>query len=581
MKQKSLRKLLSLVLAVGMLLSLAACGSDSDSDSGTGTDQSSSTDTQQSDDSGSESTDTQQPQSDDGGSAAQTGGTLTEVTELYANSATVKHDSITVVAGGDPGNLLPQDTHNSGKEILDNIFDKLYIIAGFGGELLPLVAADLPVDNGDGTYSITIRDNVYDSDGNHITASDVAFSYDWLVNNSTPQNMDKYHGAEAASDYEVRFSCDTLDGVSDYGNLFAQQYVFSEKAFNDHDFSTDPVGSGPYTLTSFTAGSEVKLNARDDYWCEGQDYQPSRCCANVEEIVYKIMNDTSQQANAMRTGALDYSNNLSDTDLPDFLEGGAYSDKYGAFTYMDNLTYWFTLNCSSDSPCSDVNLRKAIMYAIDAQACAAASGNSGAELVYDYYNSKYPEVKESWSTTEDTFYTNPSLETAAEYLAESSYANEELELVTLDAPQSCQDVATVICNLLQSIGINCKLTIVTSAVWNDVYADSTAFDMLMSMMASDDYGVVAYSRLLGSGQMSTIADADPELERLITLTNTSAGHTDENVQALHDLMIENAYGRGLFAAAKYNVVTSEVTQICNSFKYYIVPGSCIFADNEF
>ncbi len=568
MKKKTLRRLLSFGLVAGMVLSLTACVSGEDSQQG-GADPSQSL-----------SAETQQP-SDDGQSAAQTGGSLTEVTELYAHSATVKHDSITVVAGGDPGNLLPQDTHNSGKEVLDSIFDKLYIIAGFGGELLPLVAADMPVDNGDGTYTITIRDNVMDSDGNRLTASDVAFSYEWLVNNSTPQNMDKYHGAEAVSEYEVRFTCDPLDGVSDLGNLFAQQYVFTEKAFNEHDFSTDPVGSGPYVLSSFTAGSEVKLTARDDYWCEGQDYQPSRCCANVQEIVYKIMNDPSQQANAMRTGELDYSNNLSDTDLPDFLEGGKYADQYGAFAYMDNLTYWFSLNCSSDSPCSDLNLRKAIMYAIDAKACAAASGNSGAEIVYDFYNAKYPEVKEAWSTTDDTFYTSPSLETAAEYLSQSGYNNEELELVTMDAPQSCQDVATVICNLLQSIGIKCKLTIVTSAVWNDVYANTTSFDMLLAMMASDDYGVVAYSRLLGSGQMATIAAADPELERLVTLTNTAAGHTDENVEALHDLMIDNAYGRGLFAAAKYNVVTSDVTQICNNFKYYILPGSCIFADNEF
>lgn len=566
MKNKAFSRFLALALAAAMMLSLAACGSGSSSQP---------------------AGDASQPASgnaaapEDSQGAAPTGGTLTEVTELYAHSATVRHDSITVVAGGDPGNLLPQDTNHSGKEVLDSIFDKLYVIAGFGGELLPLVASDMPVDNGDGTYTITIRDNIYDSDGNHLTAADVAFSYEWLVNNSTPQNMEKYHGAEAVGDYEVRFTCDPLDGVSDLGNLFAQQYIFTEKAFGDHDFATDPVGSGPYALSSYTPGSEIKVVARDDYWCEGQEYQTSRNCANVQEIIFKIMNDTSQQANAMRAGELDYSNNLSDTDLPDFLEGGQYAGQYGAFSYMDNLTFWFSANCSDASPCQDENLRKAIMYAVNAAACAAASGNANAEIVYDFYNSKYPEVKEAWSTTEDTFYTNPSLEIAADYLAQSSYAGEELELVTEDAPQSLKDVATVIAQLLNSIGINCKLTLVTSAVWSDVYSNNDSFDLLLDMMASDDYGVVAYSRLLGSGQMRTIAEADPELERLVTLTNTAAGHTDENVQALHDLMIEHAYGRGVFAAAKYNVVTSEVVQICNNYKYYILPGSCIYADNEF
>lgn len=575
MKKNVFQRFLALALALVLSLSLVACGGNNDSGNN------SSNDAQTTQDNSSSNANNTNDSANSSGSDTVVAGTLSEVTDLYAHSATVKHDSITVVAGGDPGNLLPQDTHNSGKEILDSVFDKLYVIAGFGGELLPLIAESMPVDNGDGTYSITIRDNVYDSDGNHLTASDVAFSYEWLVNNSTPHNMDKYHGAVAANDYEVRFTCDALDGVSDLGNLFAQQYIFTEKAFNDHDFATDPIGTGPYTVASYTAGSEVKLAVRDDYWCEGQEYQTSRNCANVKEIVYKILNDTSQQANSMRTGELDYSNNLSDTDLPDFLEGGQYASEFGAFSYMDNLTYWFTANCSASSPCSDANLRKAIMYAVDAAVCAAASGSSGAEIVYDFYNSKYPEVKDAWSTTEDTFYTNPSLETAASFLAESSYNNEEIELVTQDAPQAMQDVATVIANLLQGIGINCKLTIVTSSVWNDICSNDDSFDLLLAMMASDDYGVVAYSRLLGSGQMRTIANADPELERLITLCNTAVGHTDENVQALHDLMIDNAYGRGLFAAAKYNVIRNSVTQICNNFKYYVLPGSCIYADNEF
>ncbi len=576
-----MKKILSMLLALAMLVSLAACGNSGSSSSQGGSSSGSAPGSSASSSGGGSSSSGSSSGSGSESTAAPSGATLTEVTEVYAHSATKRHDSITVVAGGDPGNLLPQDTHNSGKEILDGIFDRLYIIAGFGGDLLPLVAADMPVDNGDGTYDITIRDNVVDSDGNPLTASDVAFSYEWLVNNSTPQNMDKYHGAEAVSDYVVRFTCDPLDGVSDLGNLFAQQFVFTEKAFNDHDFATDPVGTGPYKLESFTAGSEAVLTARDDYWCEGQEYQTSRNCANVQTITYKIMNDVSQQANAMRTGELDYSLNLSDTDLPDFLEGGEYSDRFGAFSYMDNLTYWLSANCSDASPCSDINFRKAIMYAVDASACASASGNTGAELVYDFYNSKYPEVKEAWSTTEDTFYTNPSLETAQEYLSQSSYDGEEIELVTQDAPQACQDVATVIATLLQSIGINCKLTIVTASVWNDVYANDDSFDLLLNMMASDDYGVVAYARLLGSGQMRTIAEKDPELERLVNACNTAATHTDENVQALHDLMINNAYGRGLFAAAKYNVITSDVTQICNNYKYYVIPGSCIYADNEF
>lgn len=508
------------------------------------------------------------------------------LSETYANSATVKHESITLATRGDPGNLLPQDTQTSGKEILDCIFDKLYVIDGFGGELLPLVAADLPVDNGDGTVDITIRDNVYDSDGNHLTASDVAFSYEWLVTNSTPHNMGKYHGAEAVDDTTVRFTVDTMDGVSDYGNLFAQQWVFTEAAMNAHDFANDPVGSGPYKLSSYTEGSEVVLEARDDYWLEGQDYQIARYCANVQTIRYRIMTDDTQQANALRTGELDYSNSVPENDLPDFLSDGEYAANYVVYPYQENLTYYLLPNCDPSSPCSDENLRKAIMYAVDGATAAIASGNSSAEVAYDLYNSKFPETREAWSTTEDTFYTNPSLETAQQFLSESNYNGEEIVLVTNDAPAACQNVSTVVATILQSIGINCTLQVLSGSISGTTMADPAVWDLTIGMMAADDYGVVDVARLMskdsyGGGQETINFIVDPDLQELITTCNTIDGHTDENTQALHDYIIEHAYGRGLFCTTSYNVVTNQVKELAMSFKFLMMPGGCIYADNEF
>ncbi len=508
------------------------------------------------------------------------------LSETYANSATVKHESITLATRGDPGNLLPQDTQTSGKEILDCIFDKLYVIDGFGGDLLPLVAADLPVDNGDGTVDITIRDNVYDSDGNHLTASDVAFSYEWLVTNSTPHNMGKYHGAEAVDETTVRFTVDEMNGVSDYGNLFAQQWVFTEAAMNEHDFANDPVGSGPYKLTSYTEGSEVVMEARDDYWLEGQDYQIARYCANVQTIRYRIMTDDTQQANALRTGELDYSNSVPENDLPDFLSDGEYAANYVVYPYQENLTYYLLPNCDPASPCSDENLRKAIMYAVDGATAAMASGNSSAEIAYDLYNSKFPETREAWSTTEDTFYTNPSLETAQEYLAQSDYDGEEIVLVTNDAPAACQNVSTVVATILQGIGINCTLNVLAGSIASTTMSDPAVWDLTIGMMAADDYGVVDVARLMskdsyGGGQETINFIVDPELQELITTCNTIDGHTDENTQALHEYIIEHAYGRGLFCTTSYNVVTNQVKELAMSFKFLMMPGGCIYADNEF
>lgn len=593
MKKDLLRKILALVMAMAMLLVMAGCSSSSGNGTSDVSEPSDAADAPEASDAAEagDAAGAEGEGADAEDAAAEITNVVPERSVAYANSAAVRHESITVCANGDPGNLLPLDTQTTGKEILDSIFEKLYIIDGFGGELLPNVAAELPVASGNDdeglfTYDIAIRDNIYDTDGNHVTAADVAFSYNYLVTNSTPQNMGKYHSAEAVEDYVVRFHCDELNGVSDFGNLFAQQWIFTEAAESAHDFATDPVGTGPYQVASFTEGSSVVLEANDNYWAEGQEYQLARHCTNVQTIHYVFMSEASQHANALRTGEIDYSNSVSETDLPEFLNDGAYASEYVVYPYLENLTFYLLPNCDANSPCSDINLRKAIMYAVDGYTCAVASGNSSAEVVYDLYNSKFPETRESWSTTEDTYYTNPSIETAMEYLEQSGYSGETLVLACSDAPPFQQNVATVVATVLQGIGINVELNVLSGSIFNSTIADPTAFDLVINMMAADDYGVVDVARLMsadsyGGGQETMNFIVDEELQRLITLCNTAEGHTDENTQALHDYIIENAYGRGLFATTTYNVITNDVTELAMSFKFLPLPGGCVYADNEF
>ena len=49
----------------------------------------------------------------------------------------------------------------------------------------------------------------------------------------------------------------------------------------------------------------------------------------------------------------------------------------------------------------------------------------------------------------------------------------------------------------------------------------------------------------------------------------------------HEYIIEHAYGRGLFCTTSYNVVTNQVKELAMSFKFLMMPGGCIYADNEF
>ena len=111
--------------------------------------------------------------------------------------------------------------------------------------------------------------------------------------------------------------------------------------------------------------------------------------------------------------------------------------------------------------------------------------------------------------------------------------------------------------------------------------DPAQYDIIINMMAADDYGVVVYSRLMGAdsyggGQETINFIKDAELQRLITECNSAAGHTDENTQALHDYVIEDACGCGLFVATSYNVCRSTIKEVTMSLKFLPMPGAFSF-----
>lgn len=508
-----------------------------------------------------------------------------EVDYGNAHSATVKHDKVVVALNADPEDLIPVNVNVGGKEVLDSIFERLYNIDGFGGPLYGVLAKELPVEVEPCVFEFEIYDNIYDSDGNHITSSDVVFSTNYFVDSGFAQNFGKFDHIEAVDDYTLRiYTTEELNELGDWANVFGVIYVWSEKAFNEHSFATDPVGTAPYICTYFRSGDKLVLEASDHYWAEGSDHQNSRSCANVQTIEYQIITEQSQNTVALRTETIDYTTNLSDTDKAKFMEGGEFSEGWETFRWPSNLTYYIMPNCDEASVCSDENLRKAIMYAIDPTVVLAVADNASAQIVYDMANAKFAGYSENW-LTEDNYYVNYSLETAAEYLAQSNYNGETLTMLYTTG-DLLQNICEAMQILLEQIGVKVELKPEAFSVTNADVVDPSAWDLYVDMMASDDYLVTVYARLFreanfteGQGTKNFIRDE--EFQRLIDTCMSEEGNTQENLDALHDYTVEHAYSRGLFASYESAIYSSDILQICNTYKYAIIPGGCIYADNEF
>ncbi|HEX7706520.1 MAG TPA: ABC transporter substrate-binding protein [Thermoanaerobaculia bacterium] len=143
------------------------------------------------------------------------------------------------------------------------------------------------------------------SDGNPVRAADVLFTLQKIVDPGSEaiqiapgfELLDQAR-TRAIDDrtIEVAFRTARAGQLTYFNNLLVlPAHVYSEGDFRD-DFRVRAVGSGPYTLAKRTAGVEVVLERRADYWTD----KP-----HIQTVVMRVVSDQNTAWNALRTGEID------------------------------------------------------------------------------------------------------------------------------------------------------------------------------------------------------------------------------------------------------------------------------------
>lgn len=164
----------------------------------------------------------------------------------------------------------------------------------------PWLATEWKWDANFTKLSFTIRDGVKWSDGQPMTADDVAYSFQ-LRKDHEGLNQDAIpYGTITASGNKV----DLTFTRSQFTN---QNKILTVFVVPKHQWSTlkdptqdtlkNPIGTGPYTVKSFTPQTTT-LTLRDSYW---QDLP------KVKELRYTSYNDNNAQTTALANGASEWS----------------------------------------------------------------------------------------------------------------------------------------------------------------------------------------------------------------------------------------------------------------------------------
>jgi ABC-type transport system substrate-binding protein len=256
------------------------------------------------------------------------------------------------------------------------VFDALLDYKPGTTDLEPRIAAAMPkVGDGGKSYTFQIRKGIKFTNGRELVAADIKYTLERVLDPKTKSPGAGFFADIAGSDAFSSGKSKDLAGVkvinansvkvtlsqpnAAFLNVLATNFAFivpkEEVIKAGEDWGRKPVGSGPFTLESWTTGQELMFKRNPNYFIKS--------LPKLETVNIKVGQDPSVAYLALQRGEVDL---LGDGIAPaNFLQ--AQSDpklkSLIVSTPLVNTTY-VSIN-SGVKPFTDLRVRQALQYAID------------------------------------------------------------------------------------------------------------------------------------------------------------------------------------------------------------------------
>ena len=345
------------------------------------------------------------------------------------------------------------------------------------------------------TWTFTLHDGITWSDGEPLTADDVAYTFDRILDGGPEaatwgSYLTSVDEVSAPDESTVELTLSKPNAVLPLLPIpIIPEHVWSDVSEDEvKSFANEPkdgqpvVGSGPFQLVEGTAGgSTYRFEAREDYW---------KGAPHIDEVVYRIFKATDSAVQALIKGEVDYVFDVPPLQL-DALEG-----EEGITTHMGDSPGFdeIAFNVGAVDPetgepigdgheaLTDPAFRFALGFAIDrdrivetAYQGAGTPGDSIIPPTYDNWRWEPPE--------EDAFTYDP--ERADQLLTEAGYeTNAQGERLMPDGTdlgtlrlfaRSESDTSIAVMDLfkewLADIGIDAEITAMESNRLTNVILD--------------------------------------------------------------------------------------------------------------
>lgn len=382
------------------------------------------------------------------------------------------------------------------------------------------------------TYVYQIRDDIVFSDGTPMTIDDVIFSMERIKDPDTASyvgwmynNVEKI---EQTDDWEITVSLSQPDTLWRYVPATTGGHVVSKAYFEENEDSFGKpdggvMGTGAFEYVEWNTGSEIKLQKNENYWDENSG-------PHLDEVVFKILPEGTTIVTGLKTGQVTATIGLP-LDLIEVVQEMDDIEIDAVDSYMSNFV---ALNVDVE-PFDDVNVRKAMNYALDKEAVMEKIVKDSGAPAYSV-----PVGPAMWTFAEDQWEEaydelpdySYDMEKAEEYLAKSSVPDGFSATIMTESDTLKLNTALALQAAVKPLGIDLEIEKVTTEEANTRAFGNRDYDLMMQTWGADfpdpvgNLQPVFHSNNRGDGGSNfsnySNSEVDQYLDEQVALTDDEA-----------------------------------------------------------
>lgn len=202
------------------------------------------------------------------------------------------------------------------------------------------------------------------------------------------------------------------------------------------DFSSHPIGTGPFTLKEWLPNREIRFENRRDYFAGA---------AKVRGLIYRIIPEDLTAVTEFEIGNID----VLTIPVSEFSRYKKDPERKNFISSIKGLnTYYLGLNCSKP-PFDNINVRRAIAYAVDREKILNTIYEQRGRLA----SGPLPDTLRRWDMSSPYNYDPVK---AKEIIVKEGLKGASINFY-VTADQEIVDIAEVIQSYIRDAGINVKI----------------------------------------------------------------------------------------------------------------------------